>query len=120
MASALAGPTFSSTRSMVAASAVLMLTFSAAKALPARASASNSEWVISLIDFMTVSLSWVDSCPGLPGCHVVGPACAVCCAHQVRGIGAHGGIDRKNPQGWLGKLRANGAGARISNQSHAG
>ncbi len=61
MASALDGPTLSSTRSMVAASAVLMFTLSAAKALPARASASSSECAISLIDFMTVSLSvgWI-------------------------------------------------------------
>ena len=43
IASALAGPMFFSTRSSVAASAVLMFTFSLANALPSRASDSSSE-----------------------------------------------------------------------------
>src|SRR5690606_3857522 len=56
MASALDGPTFTSTRSSVAASAVLMLTFSAASALPAIASESSRATSRCLIVFIPVLL----------------------------------------------------------------
>src|SRR5690554_5652675 len=56
MASALDGPTFTSTRSSVAASAVLILTFSAASALPAIASESSRATSRCLIVFIPVLL----------------------------------------------------------------
>src|SRR5687767_6104403 len=67
MASALAGPMLTRTRSSVAASAVLMLTVSAAAAEPASSRDSNSVRANSMRDFvavdvMTIPWAWARRC----------------------------------------------------------
>src|SRR5690606_10523961 len=85
MASALDMPMLTRLRSMVAASAVLMLTFSLAKALPAISSDSSTGASTDFRGIMALSLRLLDSVPpGRPGTGAASLQRSPGCVHRRR------------------------------------